>query len=67
MVELYEQYGCILGNLQRLYDELSKVVSKSDARLRLIKDEIYELEDDLYMMRSYVNERRLNNETSSNV
>lgn len=64
MVELYEQYGRILDDLRRRYGELRKTVSDADSRLRLIREEIYELEDDLFLMRSYLNERRLNNETS---
>ena len=66
MFELYEQYGRLLDDLRRRYGELRKTVSDADSRLRLIREEIYELEDDLFLMRSHVNDRRFNNETSGN-
>lgn len=67
MMDLYEQYGRLLDDLRRRYGELRKTVSDADSRLRLIREEIYELEDDLFLMRGHVNERRFNNETAGNV
>lgn len=67
MNDLCEQYGRLLDVLRRRYRELRKTVSAGDPRLRMIREEMFELEDDLSLMRAHVNERRLNYETSSNV
>ena len=54
MFELYDQYVRLLDALRGRYAELSNFLRFRDARLQVLRSEIYEINLDVKNMRKYV-------------